>query len=142
MQVSVSDAAGNSSTLTSNITVARTPPTLTTGNVTTDNILNSSEVQSSQLLTGTASPSSAGQTVTATLNGKTYSSTVGSDGIWSITIPSADSEQSVRWQLQYCDPSDRCRRQYHDDNADRYRRCQPAQRTGRHDWDFRRQQHY
>lgn len=90
LQVSVSDAAGNSSTLTSNITVARTPPTLTTGNVTTDNILNSSEVQSSQLLTGTASPSSAGQTVTATLNGKTYSSTVGSDGIWSITIPSAD----------------------------------------------------
>lgn len=90
LQVSVSDAAGNSSTLTSNVTVARTPPTLTTGNVATDNILNSTEVQSSQLLTGTASPSSAGQTVTATLNGKTYSGTVGSDGTWSITIPSAD----------------------------------------------------
>ncbi|MDX6913730.1 Ig-like domain-containing protein [Pectobacterium carotovorum] len=90
LQVSVSDAAGNSSTLTSNITVARTPPTLATGNFATDNILNSTEVQSSQLLTGTASPSSAGQTVTTTLNGKTYSSTVGSDGTWSITIPSAD----------------------------------------------------
>ncbi|MEQ9878298.1 Ig-like domain-containing protein [Pectobacterium aroidearum] len=90
LQVSVSDAAGNSSTLTSNITVARTPPTLTTANFATDNILNSTEVQSSQLLTGTASPSSAGQTVTATLNGKTYSGTVGSDGTWSITIPSAD----------------------------------------------------
>ncbi|MEI7229477.1 Ig-like domain-containing protein [Pectobacterium carotovorum] len=90
LQVSVSDAAGNSSTLTSNVTVARTPPTLTTGNVATDNILNSTEVQSRQLLTGTASPSSAGQTVTATLNGKTYSGTVGSDGTWSITIPSAD----------------------------------------------------
>ncbi len=90
LQVSVSDAAGNSSTLTSNITVARTPPTLTTASFATDNILNSTEVQSSQLLTGTASPSSAGQTVTATLNGKTYSDTVGSDGTWSITIPSAD----------------------------------------------------
>ncbi|WP_323109552.1 Ig-like domain-containing protein [Pectobacterium carotovorum] len=90
LQVSVSDAAGNSSTLTSNVTVARTPPTLTTGNVATDNILNSTEVQSRQLLTGTASPSSAGQTVTATLNGKIYSGTVGSDGTWSITIPSAD----------------------------------------------------
>lgn len=90
LQVSVSDAAGNSSTLTSNITVARTPPTLTTGNVATDNILNSTEVLSNQQLTGTASPSSAGQTVTATLNGKTYSGTVGSDGTWSITIPSAD----------------------------------------------------
>ncbi|GKX43366.1 hypothetical protein SOASR015_24000 [Pectobacterium carotovorum subsp. carotovorum] len=90
LQVSVSDAAGNSSTLTSNITVARTPPTLTTASVTTDNILNSTEVLSNQQLTGTASPSSAGQTVTATLNGKTYSGTVGSDGTWSITIPSAD----------------------------------------------------
>ncbi|POD97760.1 Ig-like domain-containing protein [Pectobacterium odoriferum] len=90
LQVSVSDAAGNSSTLTSNITVARTPPTLTTASVTTDNILNSAEVLSNQQLTGTASPSSAGQTVTATLNGKTYSGTVGSDGTWSITIPSAD----------------------------------------------------
>ncbi|MEQ9868860.1 Ig-like domain-containing protein [Pectobacterium odoriferum] len=90
LQVSVSDAAGNSSTLTSNITVARTPPTLITASVTTDNILNSTEVLSNQQLTGTASPSSAGQTVTATLNGKTYSGTVGSDGTWSITIPSAD----------------------------------------------------
>lgn len=90
LQVSVSDAAGNSSTLTSNITVARTPPTLTTTSVTADNILNSTEVLSNQQLTGTASPSSAGQTVTATLNGKTYSGTVGSDGTWIITIPSAD----------------------------------------------------
>ncbi|MDE8742315.1 Ig-like domain-containing protein [Pectobacterium polaris] len=90
LQISVSDAAGNSSTLTSNVTVARTPPTLTAGNVATDNILNSTEVQSNQLLTGTASPSSAGQTVTTTLNGKTYSGTIGGDGTWSITIPSAD----------------------------------------------------
>ncbi|WP_224652503.1 Ig-like domain-containing protein [Pectobacterium versatile] len=90
LQVSVSDAAGNSSTLTSNITVARTPPALTATSITADNILNSTEVLSNQLLTGTASPSSAGQTVTATLNGKTYSGTVGSDGTWNITIPSAD----------------------------------------------------
>ncbi|WP_223257698.1 Ig-like domain-containing protein [Pectobacterium peruviense] len=90
LQVSVSDAAGNSNTLTSNVTVARTPPTLTAANFATDNVLNSTEVLSNQLLTGTASPSSAGQTVTATLNGKTYSGTVGSDGTWSITIPSAD----------------------------------------------------
>ncbi|MCA5945737.1 Ig-like domain-containing protein [Pectobacterium brasiliense] len=90
LQVSVSDAAGNSSTLTSNVTVARTPPTLSAASFATDNILNSTEVQSDQLLTGTASPSSAGQTITTTLNGKTYSGTIGSDGTWSITIPSAD----------------------------------------------------
>ncbi|WP_127158066.1 Ig-like domain-containing protein, partial [Pectobacterium polaris] len=64
--------------------------TLTTANFATDNILDNTEVQSNQLLTGTASLSSAGQTVTTTLNGKTYSGTVGSDGTWSITIPSAD----------------------------------------------------
>ncbi|WP_323639241.1 Ig-like domain-containing protein [Pectobacterium polonicum] len=90
LQVNVSDAAGNSSTLTSNVTVARTPPTLTTASFATDNILNSTEVRSDQSLTGTASPSNAGQTVTATLNGKTYSGTVGNDGTWSISIPSAD----------------------------------------------------
>ncbi|MDE8754743.1 Ig-like domain-containing protein [Pectobacterium polaris] len=90
LQVNASDAAGNSSTLTSNITVARTPPTLTTASLAVDNILNSTEVLSNQLLTGTAPQSSAGQTVTATLNGKTYSGTVGSDGTWSITIPSVD----------------------------------------------------
>ncbi|PWD58847.1 Ig-like domain-containing protein [Pectobacterium parmentieri] len=90
LQVNVSDAAGNSSTLTSNVTVALTPPTLTTASFATDNILNSTEVLSNQLLTGTASLSSAGQTVTATLNGKTYSGTVGNDGTWSMSIPSAD----------------------------------------------------
>ncbi|AOR64367.1 Ig-like domain-containing protein [Pectobacterium wasabiae] len=90
LQVNVSDAAGNSSTLTSNVTVARTPPTLTTASFAIDNILNSAEVLSNQLLTGTASLSSAGQTVTATLNGKSYSGTVGNDGTWSISIPSAD----------------------------------------------------
>ncbi|KHN53958.1 Ig-like domain-containing protein [Pectobacterium fontis] len=90
LQVSVSDAAGNSHTLPSPITVALTPPTLTTGSIATDNILNSTEVQSDQPLTGTTSPSNAGQTVTSTLNGKTYSGTVGSDGTWSITIPSVD----------------------------------------------------
>ncbi|WP_224556195.1 Ig-like domain-containing protein [Pectobacterium versatile] len=69
-----------------------TPPaTLTIANFATDNILNSTEVQSNQLLTGTASLStSVGQTVIATLNGKTYSGTVGSNGTWSITIPSDD----------------------------------------------------
>ncbi|WCG82214.1 Ig-like domain-containing protein [Pectobacterium sp. A5351] len=90
LQVSVIDAAGNSSSLTSDVTVARTPPTLTTDSITTDNILNGTEVQSDQLLTGTASPSSTGQTITTTLNGKVYSGIVGSDGTWSIAIPSAD----------------------------------------------------
>ncbi|MGQ5290647.1 Ig-like domain-containing protein, partial [Pectobacterium actinidiae] len=43
-----------------------------------------------QLLSGTASLSEAGRIVTVTLNGTTYTATIGSDGRWSLTLPAAD----------------------------------------------------
>ncbi len=90
VSIVVKDAAGNQSTLTQTVTVDRTPPTLTLGNLATDNILNQSEVLTAQTLTGSASTAEAGRTVTVTFNGKSYSGIVGSDGQWSIALSTAD----------------------------------------------------
>ncbi|MCW2478425.1 Ig-like domain-containing protein [Candidatus Symbiopectobacterium sp. NZEC135] len=90
VSIVVKDAAGNQSTLTQTVTVDRTPPTLTLGNLATDNILNQSEVLTAQTLTGSAPTAEAGRTVTVTFNGKSYSGTVGSDGQWSIALSAAD----------------------------------------------------
>ncbi|MGL9720527.1 Ig-like domain-containing protein [Symbiopectobacterium sp.] len=90
LSIVVKDAAGNQSTLTQTITVDRTPPTLSLGNLATDNILNQSEVLTAQNLTGNASTAEAGRTVTVTFNGKSYSGTVGADGQWSVALSAAD----------------------------------------------------
>lgn len=90
VSVVVKDAAGNQSTVTQTVTVDLTPPTLTLGNLATDNILNQSEVLTTQTLTGSASTSEAGRTVTVTFNGKSYTGTVGSDGSWSVALSAAD----------------------------------------------------
>ncbi|QZN95213.1 Ig-like domain-containing protein [Symbiopectobacterium purcellii] len=90
VSIVVKDAAGNQSTLTQTVTVDRTPPTLTLGNLTTDNILNQSEVLTAQTLTGSASTAEAGRTVTVTFNGKSYTGVVGSDGSWSVALSAAD----------------------------------------------------
>lgn len=61
--------------------------------LTGDDLLTTDEVksaQTAQTLSGTTSPSEAGQTITVTLNGKTYSGTVNSDGSWQISLPGAD----------------------------------------------------
>lgn len=90
LSIVVKDAAGNQSTLTQTIIVDHTPPTLSLGNLATDNILNQSEVLTAQTLTGKASTAEAGRTVTVTFNGKSYSGTVGADGQWSVALSAAD----------------------------------------------------
>ncbi|PQK81676.1 hypothetical protein, partial [Pantoea ananatis] len=54
-----------------------------------DNVLDNSEKASDQLVSGTTSNVEAGQTVTVTLGGQTYTTTVGADGSWSLSVPSA-----------------------------------------------------
>ncbi len=53
-----------------------------------DNVLDNSEKASDQLVSGTTSNVEAGQTVTVTLGGQTYTTTVGPDGSWSLSVPS------------------------------------------------------
>ncbi|KTR64471.1 hypothetical protein RSA47_14130, partial [Pantoea ananatis] len=64
-------------------------PTLTVNPFAGDNVLDNSEKASDQLVSGTTSNVEAGQTVTVTLGGQTYTTTVGPDGSWSLSVPSA-----------------------------------------------------
>ncbi|TQI78977.1 Ig-like protein group 3 [Serratia fonticola] len=90
LSVVVSDAAGNSNTLNTTVTVDETAPTLTVNVVAGDDVLNAAEVQVAQTVSGTASVADAGRTVTLTLNGKTYTAVVQPDGTWSASLPAAD----------------------------------------------------
>ncbi|NUU67306.1 Ig-like domain-containing protein, partial [Enterobacteriaceae bacterium BIT-l23] len=88
--VSVTDAAGNSSSESRDFTVDTAVPTLSIGTITGDNILN--EVEKGQPLTisGGSDGLAANTTVTVTLNGKNYTGTTDSSGNWSVTVPAGD----------------------------------------------------
>lgn len=92
MTIVTVDKAGNSTSISRELIVDTTPPTLTVQKLTGDNFLTSDEfeLKSTQTLSGVTSPNEAGQSVTVTLNGKTYSGIVNSDGSWSIPLPASD----------------------------------------------------
>ncbi|PLR40842.1 hypothetical protein CYR55_06075 [Chimaeribacter californicus] len=78
--------AGDSATLTVNSSL----PSLTLNAFATDNVLSDAEAFRSPNLSGTTTGVEAGQTVTITLNGKTYTTVVAADGSFSAAIPAAD----------------------------------------------------
>ncbi|MDY4314628.1 Ig-like domain-containing protein [Pectobacterium actinidiae] len=90
LRIDVSDEAGNSATLTRDVTIDRIPPALTMNNLGTDTILNAVEVLTSQTVSGTASLSEEGRSVIVTLNGKNYLTTVDNTGNWRLDIPTSD----------------------------------------------------
>lgn len=55
-----------------------------------DNTVNNAEAAVDQTLSGRVTGAAAGDTVSVTVGGKSYTATVGSDLKWSVTIPSAD----------------------------------------------------
>ncbi|HCH0655727.1 TPA: Ig-like domain-containing protein [Enterobacter asburiae] len=89
VSVSVTNVSGNSADAARVVTVDTQPPTITLDNLTADNIINAAEAQQDLALSGT-STAEAGQTVTVTLNGKTYQTTVQADGTWQLNVPAAD----------------------------------------------------
>ncbi|MCK7356058.1 Ig-like domain-containing protein [Enterobacter roggenkampii] len=89
VSVSVTNVSGNSADASRVVTVDTQPPAITLDNLTDDNIINAAEAQQDLALSGT-STAEAGQTVTVTLNGKTYQTTVQADGTWQLSVPAAD----------------------------------------------------
>ncbi|KAA5949818.1 Ig-like domain-containing protein [Pantoea sp. Bo_2] len=85
--VNASDAAGNSGSLTSAVTVDLTPPPLSINPIGGDNIINSVEVLEAVAISGTASVADAGQTVTVSFQNTDYTTRVLSDGTWQVTLP-------------------------------------------------------
>ncbi len=89
VSVSVTNVSGNSADASRVVTVDTLPPVITLDNLTADNIINAAEAQQDLALSGT-STAEAGQTVTVTLNGKTYQTTVQADGTWQLSVPAYD----------------------------------------------------
>ena len=86
----LSDVAGNAATqATRSLSVDRTAPTVSIAAVAGDDVLNAAESGVAQTVSGVTSGVEDGQTVTVTLNGKTYSATV-TNNAWSLTVSSAD----------------------------------------------------
>lgn len=87
--VNASDAAGNSGSLTSAVTVDTTLPVLTVNAIGGDNIINSVEVLEAVAISGTATVADAGQTVTVSFRNLDYTTLVLSDGTWQVTLPAS-----------------------------------------------------
>ncbi|WP_336195907.1 Ig-like domain-containing protein [Enterobacter hormaechei] len=89
VQVSVTNVNGNSASAGREYSVDTTAPSVTINTIATDDILNASEAQSDLAISGT-STAEAGQTVTVSLNGKDYTTTVSANGSWTLNVPAAD----------------------------------------------------
>ncbi|VEB14922.1 type 1 secretion target domain-containng protein [Enterobacter hormaechei] len=89
VQVSVTNVNGNSASAGREYSVDATAPSVTINTIATDDILNASEAQSDLAISGT-STAEAGQTLTVSLNGKDYTTTVSADGSWTLNVPAAD----------------------------------------------------
>ncbi|XTZ40198.1 Ig-like domain-containing protein [Salmonella enterica] len=90
VQVSVTNVAGNSASAAHTYSVDTVAPIITISTLAADDILSASEAQADLLVSGTTNGVEAGQTVTVTLNGTDYTTTVQADGSWSVTVPAAD----------------------------------------------------
>lgn len=89
VQVSVTNVNGNSASAGREYSVDATAPSVTINTIATDDILNATEAQSDLAISGT-STAEAGQTLTVSLNGKDYTTTVSADGSWTLNVPAAD----------------------------------------------------
>nr|HAS1763477.1 Ig-like domain-containing protein [Enterobacter asburiae] len=89
VQVSVTNVNGNSASAGREYSVDATAPSVTINTLATDDILNAAEAKSDLTVSGTTT-AEAGQTVTVSLNGKDYTTTVRADGSWTLNVPAAD----------------------------------------------------
>lgn len=97
---SVRDSVGNTVNTSTGIKVGiHTTPTLTVNTVFGDGVLSASDLTTAQTISGSTANLAAGTLVTVTLNAKTYTTTVGSNGGWSLSVPKADLTALANGQL-------------------------------------------
>ncbi len=85
--VTVTDAAGNATTITRGVSLDATPPNVVVDPVTRDNVLDPAELANGFTLTGRTVPADPGATVALTVNGQPLSGVVNADGSWAIQVP-------------------------------------------------------
>ncbi|NQF18884.1 Ig-like domain-containing protein, partial [Enterobacter hormaechei] len=89
LTVNVSDKAGNGSSTTADLTVDTAAPVVTINTVAGDDILNTSEQGQAQIISGQANGAAAGDVVSVTVGGKTFTGVVQADGSWSVGVPAS-----------------------------------------------------
>lgn len=82
------------------VIVDTTPPTVTINPISEDDVINASESSQPLTITGSAGVDEQGRTVTVTLNGQTWYSTVDVDGNWSIALTPAQVSALPNGQLE------------------------------------------
>ncbi|WP_414148391.1 Ig-like domain-containing protein [Erwinia sp. BNK-24-b] len=87
LQVTVADAAGNTSTLAVPVTVDTVAPTVTLNTIAGDGVVNATEAAADITVSGGSTGAEEGQLVTVTLSGQNYTTTVAADGSWSLALP-------------------------------------------------------
>ncbi|WP_456151409.1 Ig-like domain-containing protein, partial [Citrobacter rodentium] len=90
ISVTVTNAAGNSGSATHDVNVDTAAPTVTINSVTADDVMNAAEQGANLTLSGVTTNVEAGQTVTVSFGGKTYTTTVDASGNWTLSVPVAD----------------------------------------------------
>nr|WP_155033212.1 Ig-like domain-containing protein [Enterobacter asburiae] len=90
LSATITDSAGNSSTQTHDVVVNTASVALTINTVSGDDVINAAEAGSSLVINGSSAQFASGTQVTVTLNGKSYTATIQSDGSWTTTVPAAD----------------------------------------------------
>ena len=88
--VSGTNTAGTTTTITHPVTVDLAAVAISINTVSGDDVINAAEKSADLTLSGSTSGVEAGQTVTVTFGGKTYTATVAGDGSWTTTVPAAD----------------------------------------------------
>ncbi|NAH65540.1 Ig-like domain-containing protein, partial [Escherichia coli] len=86
----VTDSAGNSNSASHNVQVNTALPGVIINPVASDDIINAAESGVAQTISGQVTGAAAGDTVTVTLGGKTYTATVQGNLSWSVDVPVAD----------------------------------------------------
>lgn len=89
--VAVTDAYGNNASASVGVIIGvSAAPTVTVNTLFGDGVLSAGDLASAQLISGTSTNAVAGSTVTVILGTHTYTTTVGSGGGWSLSVPKAD----------------------------------------------------
>ncbi|HAP3267512.1 TPA: Ig-like domain-containing protein, partial [Escherichia coli] len=84
VNASVSDKAGNPASATHNLTVDLAAPVVTINTVAGDDVINATEHAQAQIISGSATGATTGNTVSVTIGSTTYTTVLDANGNWSI----------------------------------------------------------
>nr|WP_232369047.1 Ig-like domain-containing protein [Pectobacterium atrosepticum] len=90
VSATVTDPAGNSNGISTGLNIAILPPTITLNSLFNSGVLDLTSLLSAQTISGTTTNVAAGTALNVTLGSKTYTTTVGANGSWSLPVPNLD----------------------------------------------------